>query len=235
MKPEEILSVVDGIPHTTPRKGRIMYDFIIENRLKSCLELGFAHGVGTVWIGGAAQELGGRLVSVDNLSAKERQPSAFDLVTRAGLENVVELHCDPISYTWHLQRTLKSYAANQFDFIFIDGPHTWDVDGFAFFLCERILKPGGWILFDDMDWCYADSPAGLAKRPDMTEEERSLKQVRKIWDELVITHPSFGNFRDADGWGWAQKSDSVDAARELRISHDFTSPLKKIAHSLGLR
>ena len=29
--------------------------------------------------------------------------------------------------------------------------------GFAFFLVDRLLAPGGWMVFDDMDWTFASS------------------------------------------------------------------------------
>jgi predicted O-methyltransferase YrrM len=62
----EIAAVVRNTPHTPPAKGRELHDFILKNKLKRCLELGFAHGVATVWMAGAIQKLGeGKVISVD--------------------------------------------------------------------------------------------------------------------------------------------------------------------------
>ncbi|HEY3694818.1 class I SAM-dependent methyltransferase [Phenylobacterium sp.] len=221
MTPDRIVSIVKDTPHTPPRRGRQLYDFILQTPAPRCLELGFAHGVGTVWMAGAAEELNGKVIGVDILSAKERLPAAAQLVAEAGLDRFVELHFDPISYTWHLQRNLDDYAAEPFDFIFIDGAHTWDADGFTFFLCEKVLKPGGWILFDDLDWNYRGSAAAMSNPQvqALTDEEKDLQQVRAVWEKLVLPHPAFGNFTEDDGWGWAQKSLSADAPKVFRVTH----------------
>jgi hypothetical protein len=147
-------------------------------------------------------------VSVDHESGHEWRPNARELVKRAGFERIVELHVDPISYTWHLKRNLARYSEEPFDFVFIDGAHNWDTDGFAFFLVDRVLKPGGWVLFDDLNWTYASSPA-LSDSPlvrDMSEEAKLTPQIRDVWEMLVLPHPAYGHFLEDNGWGWAQKS-----------------------------
>jgi predicted O-methyltransferase YrrM len=160
MKPEQVIDVVGSTPHTTHEQGRALYDFVLKHRLSRCFELGFAHGVGTVWIAAALQELGGgRVISVDNLSAHERKPSARELVARAGLESYVELHFDAYGYNWHLHNHWEEYNSDKFDLIFLDGAHSWEVDALAFQLSDYVLKTGGWFLFDDIYWSYATSPA----------------------------------------------------------------------------
>jgi hypothetical protein len=81
------------------------------------------------------------------------------------------------------------------------------VDGFAFFLADRLLKPGGWMLFDDLDWTYATG-ATLGNTEQvrlMPREERETAQVGKVFDLLVRRHPSCGEFKVDESWGWAQK------------------------------
>ena len=39
------------------------------------------------------------------------------------------------------------------------GSHAWEIDGLAFFLLDRLLKPGGYMDFDDYGWSMAASPA----------------------------------------------------------------------------
>jgi predicted O-methyltransferase YrrM len=217
MTPAEIRAVVGNLPHTSHARGEELYRFIQEHRLTRCLELGFQHGVGTTWMAGAIQSLGsnGKVVAVDLLNKKQPIPSAFDLTNSAGLSSFVELYEDPISYTWHLKRNLDRYAKEPFDFIFIDGAHRWDTDGFAFFLADRVLKQGGWILFDDLDWTFASSSSIGSSAPvrAMTPEERDFPQVRAVWEQLVLTHPSYGNFIEEGGWGWAQKLLSPEVRR----------------------
>jgi len=220
MHPEEIRSIVGSTPHTPPDRGQVLYEFIKQHRLARCLELGFAHGVGTVWLAGAVRALGGgKVIAVDNQSALKRTPSARELVQRAGLEELVELHFDSLSYTWHLQRHLASYMQQPFDFVFIDGAHTWDTDGFAFFLVEKLLRPGGWIVFDDLNWTYAGSPSLRETElvRSMTDEYKNTPQVRMVWESLVLQHPQFGNFIEDEFWGWSQKVLSPGDTRQLEI------------------
>jgi predicted O-methyltransferase YrrM len=231
MTPAEIIAVVGDTPHTSHARGEELYGFARKHGLSRCLELGFAHGVGTVWLAGAMQSLGGgKVIAVDNDSARARVPGAQEMVDRAGLGSLVELHFDPISYTWHLQRNLAAYANAPFDFVFIDGAHTWDTDGFAFFLVERILRPGGWVLFDDLDWSFSKSPALRAADSvrAMPEELRSTPQVRQVWEKLVMTHSAFGNFVEEDNWGWAQKVADHAAPRRLEIRKSSVSLPERI-------
>jgi predicted O-methyltransferase YrrM len=225
---------VGNTRHTTAAHGRELYDFIRKHQLTRCLELGFEHGVGTIWLAGAVQSLGGgKVIAVDLKNKPPPNPRAADLVERAGLSSFVELYDDPISYTWHLKRNFSAYVQRPFDFVFIDGAHTWDTDGFAFFLVERILRPGGWILFDDLDWSY-DTSRKLRHSEQvksMSEEMRTTRQVRDIWELLVLQHPSFGNFSERGNWGWAQKLIS-DEPRHLEVHHDSKTLLGLIARKL---
>lgn len=227
MTPEMICEVVGEIGYTTPQQGRLLYDHIIRTRATRTMELGFAHGVGTIWIAGAVAALGGGThVAVDVLDARRRDPDAESLVKAAGLDGIVELNFDPVSYTWHLKRNLSVYVEEPFDFVFIDGAHTWDTDGFTFFLVDRLLKVGGWVLFDDLFWSYSRSPTlrNSEAVQRLTWEEYETCQIREVWEQLVLTHPSYGNFIEDGNWGWAQKI-SGEAPRILEIREAMPSPL----------
>lgn len=208
MKISEVLKVVGNTPHTTHSQGKAIYNFVVEKRLQRCLELGFAHGVGTTWIAGAIHEIGGgKVISVDNSSAQDRKPPAKELIANAGLEEYVELHYDESSYNWHLHNRWDEYLSDRFDFIFLDGAHNWEVDALAFLLSSRMLKIGGWFLFDDLYWSYNRSPS-LRDTPRvraMSPLMRETQQVRSVWEKLVLADPRFANFRDDGVRGWAQK------------------------------
>ena len=201
----EITEVVRGIPHMNPRNGERMFRFVLQQRFADCLELGFAHGVSSCYIAGALRQLRqGRLLSVDMEAAEARTPSIEQLVDRLQLRRYVDWIYEPRSYTWFLMRALEE--GQQYDFCFIDGAHTWDTDGFAFCLVDRLLRPGGWIVFDDMDWTYATSPS-LAQADWVKEKpplEQTTKGVRKVFELLVDTHPAYVTHEE-DGWGFAQK------------------------------
>jgi predicted O-methyltransferase YrrM len=204
---------------TSPERGRMLYEWVREHRPEICLELGFAHGVSTVYIAAALDENGsGRLTSVDNLSAHERDPRAEELLRRADLDERVELVYEPSSYNWFLHRKLRDRVSNGdveplYDFCFLDGAHTWIDDGLAFLLVDRLLRPGGWLLFDDLPW-------KLDERWNVPDEERQLAQVQEVFDLLVATHPQYDRLESDGEWGWARKSESGAPAVRTVVKRD---------------
>jgi predicted O-methyltransferase YrrM len=215
MGPEEISRALAGIPHMAPDQGREIFDFVREHGLRNCLELGFAHGVGTAYLAAAVSAFeGGTVATVDLESARERRPDIYTTLTRAGVNaGIVQIFFEPTSYTWRMMKFLQAGRGESFDFIFIDGAHSWFVDGFAFFLAERLLRPGGWILFDDLNWrfSYPEMVRSCDWVQNMPAEEKDTPQVRMIWDLLVKAHPSFDFLVEKGNWAYARKA--------LGISH----------------
>ncbi|HEY5049691.1 MAG TPA: hypothetical protein VII50_02230, partial [Acidothermaceae bacterium] len=84
----------------------------------------------------------------------------------------------------------------------------------------KLLRPGGWMVFDDLPWTYASSPA-LSQLPwvqKMSDEERTTPQVQRIFDLLVKTHPAYDLFREEGQWGLAQKALTTSGTgAEVRI------------------
>lgn len=100
------------------------------------------------------------------------------------------------SYNWNLLTLLHDadihgvHDRELFDYVFIDGAHTFDVDGFAVLLVTQMLAPGGYLEFDDYHWTIARSPTLNPKVfPSMaewyTEEQIAVPHVKMIVDLLV--------------------------------------------------
>lgn len=203
---------------TTPDEGRQLYEFILEHRPSDILELGFAHGSSTAYLAGAvAAAGGGKITSIDREEARDRVPTAETVLRELRLDRYVELVYTPTSYTWELMkliqaRTTSARTEPMFDFAFIDGAHTWEVDGLAFFLVDKLLRAGGWILFDDVHWTFANS-AALKNSPrvrSMPEDERTTPQVMKVVSLLALQHPAYGNLRVSGNWAWIQKLETPE-------------------------
>jgi predicted O-methyltransferase YrrM len=94
------------------------------------------------------------------------------------------------SYNWSLATVLQDHPDPLYDFIYIDGAHTWAVDGFATLLADRLLLPGGYLAHDDYNWTLARSPSlnpaafPLTARMYTDEQIRS-RQVEMICDLLI--------------------------------------------------
>ena len=94
------------------------------------------------------------------------------------------------SYNWSLMKLLREHEDPIFDYVFLDGAHTWGVDGFAFFLIDRLLRPGGYLDLDDYGWSLGRSPT---MRPTVlpitaelyTDEQIEARQVALVVDLLI--------------------------------------------------
>jgi predicted O-methyltransferase YrrM len=212
MKFDAVARHLDGIPYTSPAKGRVFYDFIMGTRPEQCLELGFAHGVSSCYIAAALHELGrGHLTTVDLLGSKTWfDPTIETLLARTGLESYVTVARETTSYTWFLKKQIERQTADRvcvpcYDFCFIDGCKNWTHDGAAFFMVDKLLRRGGWIMFDDLLWTSAQEEArsGLntaagVPHEQLADDEYREPHVQAIFRLLVMQHPGYARFKVLD-------------------------------------
>ena len=213
----------------SPEQGRIVYDHVRETRPAEVLELGTAHGAGAAYMAAALRDNGaGRLVTVD-FAGSAYDPSPEDVLARAGVADRVTVVREFSSYTWWLKEQVAAASdahgnvTPRFDFVYLDGAKNWTIDGLAVVLVEKLLRPGGWLLMDDLHWTYADDPArtatdGVANR-DLSESERTEPHLRAVFDLIVAQHPSFTELRVQDEWwGWARKAPGEPRRMTLETS-----------------
>lgn len=94
------------------------------------------------------------------------------------------------SYSWSLAKMLEAHPEPIYDYVFIDGAHTFAVDALATVLSDRLLKPGGYLDFDDYSWTLAGSPSLNPEVFELTAqmytpEQIECQQVKMIVDLLV--------------------------------------------------
>jgi predicted O-methyltransferase YrrM len=218
-----------------PARGHELFEFVRRERPDQCLELGFAHGLSSVYLAAALEANGaGVLTSVDNLSARDREPSAAGFLEQADLSHRVRLIFERTSYNWFLHRRVRECTKGDacepyLDFCFIDGAHTWVDDGLAFFLVDKLLKPDGWILFDDLSWKMDE------RWSETPEEEREIAQVGEVFDLLVTQHPSYDRIETDGVWGWAHKSGTPAPSSRTVVKRDLAQQARHIARRLGSR
>jgi predicted O-methyltransferase YrrM len=224
LKFEQAHQFLTGIPYIRPRAARRLYQFVLDAGVADILELGFAHGTSTCYMAAALDERGaGSIVTIDRPQARDLEPSLETLLERMGLWRFVRPIYADVSYTWELMKIIQSSTVAgichpQFDFGFIDGAHTWETDGLAFFLADKLLRTGGWLLFDDLVWRMSDDPRMLAHSSvrALPREVRDTPQVARIFELLVCQHPSYSQVKVEEAWsrtwGWARKTGSLPAA-----------------------
>jgi predicted O-methyltransferase YrrM len=228
MEYEAVRDAVAGIPIMTPQQGRRIYDHVLATRPARVLELGTGNGVSAAYMAAALDAVGdgGRIVTVDHVGSARQHPADVTL-GKAGLADLVTLvRIDASSYSWWLKGQVAASSDAHgncdpvYDFCYLDGAHHWTIDGLAVYLVEKLLRPGGWLLLDDLDWSFVNPEYGqnpalpfLAMGPD----ERSEAHMRAVFDLIVMQHPSFTEFRIEDErWGWARKQPGE--ARRLTVA-----------------
>jgi predicted O-methyltransferase YrrM len=100
------------------------------------------------------------------------------------------------SYNWSLMRLLAEHEEPIFDYVFIDGAHTWGHDALAFLLVDRLLRTGGYVDLDDYSWSLRHSPSMNPDAfPDIerlyTAEQIDEPQVALVVDLLVRRDPRY--------------------------------------------
>jgi predicted O-methyltransferase YrrM len=232
VKYEDAHRHLTGIPHIGDEQAFELYRFIAREKPNACLELGHAHGTSSAYIAAALDEFGGHLDTVDLLSARDRVPNLENLLATMRLEKRVSIHREINSYTWYLKKKIAAQSANGacepcYDFCFIDGAKNWTMDGLAFFLVDKLLRPDGWILFDDYNFTYEkymkrrDVLDGISLR-ELGPDQRGEAQIEQVFNLLVRQHPGYSNFMvQSNSWAWAQKR--PDGRRDVVTRRTFGS------------
>lgn len=207
---ETVDRVWHDLKYMTLPQARVLREFFREHRVRDVLELGFYHGKSTAFMAAILEEIGaGRIVTMDQEAARKRTPAIDGVIGRLGLAHRVEPVYSYRSFTWELRRLLEQLPRPQFDFCYLDGAHTWDGTGYSFLLVDLLLKPGGWVLFDDLNWSIAKSQAA-AKNPKAyamySPEEQQARQVRMVW-ELLVPARGYVDIHEEPRyhWGFARK------------------------------
>ena len=229
MKFNEVYALVKDLPCTEEKQCRILYDWVLESRPSECLELGFLYGKTSCVIAAALDEIGaGRLTSIDLEAVRNHQgnPNALHNLERAGLQRFATPLFSQISYTWELkkiieQQTREGVCHPKFDFVFLDGAHQWEPDVCAFHLALKLLKPGGWFLFDDYMYSIEKS-AWWSQAPEMRdkpEDYRKECQVERLVTLVVAQHPDIESVVIRDNWAWARKKADAKAQGGPTVTH----------------
>jgi len=215
----EVNALVGHVPYISKRNARYVYDLITEHRLARILELGIAHGTATCYMAAALAEIGaGHVTAVDLIESRELfQPTAEDQVRRTGLDAYVDIVRMQTGYTWFLHDEIRRNTHNGsctqlYDLVIIDGPKNWTIDGAAFFMCDKVLKDNGWLIFDDYSWTYENASARRSQTDGIThrmlsEDELRVPHIRELFELLVMQHPNYSQFvvKEADDWAIARK------------------------------
>lgn len=202
---EQVHEQVGGVPYIAEWNSRWLYDLITEHGLRDVLELGVAHGTETCYLAAALEETGGSVTGVD-LESETWDPSAEQQLAACGLKNA-RVFRTKTGYCWWLHDEIEHLTSNgvcvpAYDLVILDGSKSWTIDGCAFFLADKVLKPGGFFVFDDYGWTFGaanarrESTFGLV-HATLSERELALSHTVEIFELLVRQHPGY---EDLETW-----------------------------------
>lgn len=191
------------------KQANTIKDIIISNNLSSLLELGTFQGKSAAYMASILEERGtpGTVTTLDRESCMNNEPNVKQVISTLKLTHRVNIILHPRSFTIPLMHMLEQNPLPKFDFCYFDGGHIWDATGFAFLLVNKLLKPGAWIVFDDLDWTIHESEKARGKviLKNYGEEEKKMKQVRKVWEILLPLEGYINRYENKFKWGIAQK------------------------------
>ncbi len=182
-----------------------IYEHIVKNKLYTIIELGTGYGTTACAMAAAVQEIGrGKVVTVDRMTHPTKVTSLMKQVSLP--EYTIEVVVDNLGYNWYLADLIQKQTNSSgicvpiFDFCFLDGAHEWCHDALAFLLVAKLLKPGGWIAFDDINWKLRMFP-NLQESPYSNYSSRELDtfQIKMVYDLVVRQHSDFDSFHLTNG------------------------------------
>src|SRR5947207_3715163 len=231
MEFEAIAEAVRGFRNMTQEQGRRVYDHVRSTKPAEILELGTSYGVSAAYMAAALEANGeGRVTTVDHARSNSPQ-ELLDRVDPAVVGRINLVRIDDSSYDWWLKEQVaaRTDAAGNcepvYDFCYLDGAHNWTVDGFAVVLIEKLLRPGGWLLLDDLNWDYRSDPHGQRERGvffPLSKSELTTPHVREVFDLIVKPHPAFGGLRVEDEeLAWARKSTAEPRQLSVKVSRSL--------------
>lgn len=192
-------------------EAKILRDIVVEHDIRDILEIGFYQGKSSAYLAAMLEDLGrGHLLTIDREKARQHRPNIEGVLATLSLSHRVTPVFAERSYTWEMARLIRSSPRPQFDLCYFDGGHTWDQTGFGFLLVDMLLRPGGLIVFDDLDWTIEAAMRQRKTSPKYwrasSEDERTTPGVKLVFD-LLVPHLGYTDLRkvNEDRWGIALK------------------------------
>jgi predicted O-methyltransferase YrrM len=133
--------------HIPRAECEIIQQWIHDHQPHNLLEIGFGYGISSLFICDAINGMQGISYHIiDAFQSSSWNTVGIFNLKRAGFENVVTFHeeLSELCLPWMLKQGMK------FDFALIDGFHAFDHTLVDFFYINKMLSPGGIVVFDDI-------------------------------------------------------------------------------------
>jgi predicted O-methyltransferase YrrM len=137
----------DRFSHVGQTTGELLQRAVRDVQPTVSLEVGLAYGVSTLFICDAIQGLStpGVHIVMDPFQSGKWRGIGLSNIKAAGFDSIVEFHEERSELL--LPRLVEE--RRRIDLAFIDGLHRFDQALVEFYYINRLLRPGGIVLFDD--------------------------------------------------------------------------------------
>jgi predicted O-methyltransferase YrrM len=125
-------------------EGRFIREVLVKYKAVNCLEVGMAYGISAFYM---LTNPAVRLVSVDPFQSTQWHNYGVKLLAEFGFDARHRLYAAK-SYV-ALPQMLAEMGPGVFDFVFVDGFHTFDYTLLDFFYANLLTKVGGVVAIDD--------------------------------------------------------------------------------------
>lgn len=165
--------------------NQVTLDFLRANRCTNIAEIG-------AYLGDTSLEFARYLNGAGELHIFDRDEYVEHTLRRladAGYTNVRGFTSSARfldSYNWHLGKLLEQHKRPIYDYVFLDGAHTWAIDALAALLADRLLKVGGFLDFDDYHWTLASSPCLNPQTFPLTARLYTVEQMEAFQVQMIV-------------------------------------------------
>jgi len=199
-------AISEGIPFTHPRACHLLYHLVLTFTNPEVVEVSCGYGKATLYLAAAAKRQGGFVNCVDVAKPLWKGKSAMDLLRQAELLDICRITFGRDA-RWYLLELLRQRPDQWIDLAYIDATHTVEVDSFVALAVWTHMRPGGILIFDDLDWIPAihgpvdkefSAPAVshvqaifnyISRLPDVAEKaEWGQEEVKWRWGFLHTQH-----------------------------------------------
>jgi predicted O-methyltransferase YrrM len=130
-------------------EGEFLQEMIRRARPQVSVEVGCAYGISSLYICEALREVNAiKHIIIDPYQHSVWEDVGLANLRRAGYADIIDFH-EVFSYQYLSRLTEERVTI---DFAFIDGAHTFDYVLVDFFLIDKLLRPGGIVILDDLSY-----------------------------------------------------------------------------------
>jgi predicted O-methyltransferase YrrM len=203
MRYSEILKHIDqssgDIPFTHTQACHLLFHLAVSFVRPQIVEVACGYGKATLYLAVAAKAKQGHLWTVDVAAPRWNGRNAEELIRRHTLQNYCDIMLDQDA-RWFLLDVFKKRPNYWIDLAYVDASHTVEDDSFVALALWTHLRPGGLLVFDDLDWI--PSVHGEVKR---VYSRPMISHARVLYEHIsslpdAIDCVQWG--RDVVGWTW---------------------------------